>query len=590
MSSHREAPEISKDPGRPTTPTPTPSSAPTGRTRSPSSPTTSRSRIPPAGRTSSSSATTCSTRSTSTTTATARPTSPTSSGSRRRSVNPNTFLYNTGPITSLDGPDFNRAADLHRHRACAAAGAAVGSPPTCRRRRATSACARRRTTRPSPTSAIFDLGNGIKVFAGQRLDGFFVDLGSIFDLAALRPFQNLHLIPTAAAAGRQRAARRSTSTRSPSRCRSSPADAATASGRRTRSSPKATIGVYGAAYRQKARVPRRRRTTTRSARSPRSPGSATRCSTRSSCRWAARTSGTASHPSSDNEFAQYVARPELGQLLPVLYPGVFPNLAALNATRPTAPTCWRSCSRGSRPGSSRGSRTSPGRRRPTCCGSTWRSRRAPNPNVNGILGGDLAGFPNGRRVFDDIVTVELRAVAGLTIPLVDPTFTPDGAAGADQRRHAGPRRRHLPRHVPVPGPPGQRLRRAAAVGRRDGRPRQHAPPAHPHGPLESIRHVHGGAPGARHRRRHRGARRAAGPDGAAGTELHLRADGAVGSDRAHRGVDAGPRRRSPRRCSPRSSAAPTGCSTTTAPTSSPSTVRGGEVVTLDLRLTRGAPA
>jgi hypothetical protein len=50
------------------------------------------------------------------------------------------------------------------------------------------------------------------------------------------------------------------------------------------------------------------------------------------------------------------------------------------------------------------------------------------PNILGILGGDLAGFPNGRRVFDDIVTIELRAIAGVTIPLVDKTFTPDAAA------------------------------------------------------------------------------------------------------------------------------------------------------------------
>ena len=52
------------------------------------------------------------------------------------------------------------------------------------------------------------------------------------------------------------------------------------------------------------------------------------------------------------------------------------------------------------------------------------------PSLLGLLGGDLAGFPNGRRVFDDIVAVELRAVAGVTIPLVDPSFTPDAAAGA----------------------------------------------------------------------------------------------------------------------------------------------------------------
>ena len=43
--------------------------------------------------------------------------------------------------------------------------------------------------------------NGTKVFAGQRDDAFFVDLGSIFDLAGLRPFNNLHVIPLAAAAG-----------------------------------------------------------------------------------------------------------------------------------------------------------------------------------------------------------------------------------------------------------------------------------------------------------------------------------------------------------------------------------------------------
>lgn len=52
-----------------------------------------------------------------------------------------------------------------------------------------------------------------------------------------------------------------------------------------------------------------------------------------------------------------------------------------------------------------------------------------SPNILGVLGGDLAGFPNGRRVFDDVVSVELRAVAGATYPLIDPTFTPDAAAG-----------------------------------------------------------------------------------------------------------------------------------------------------------------
>jgi len=53
---------------------------------------------------------------------------------------------------------------------------------------------------------------------------------------------------------------------------------------------------------------------------------------------------------------------------------------------------------------------------------------ASDPNALGILGGDLAGFPNGRRVFDDVTSIELRAIAGATYPLVHPSYSPDGAA------------------------------------------------------------------------------------------------------------------------------------------------------------------
>ncbi len=43
---------------------------------------------------------------------------------------------------------------------------------------------------------------------------------------------------------------------------------------------------------------------------------------------------------------------------------------------------------------------------------------------------DPAGFPNGRRVFDDVTTIELRAIAGVTYALVDSSVTPDKEAGA----------------------------------------------------------------------------------------------------------------------------------------------------------------
>src|SRR5262249_6141753 len=41
---------------------------------------------------------------------------------------------------------------------------------------------------------------------------------------------------------------------------------------------------------------------------------------------------------------------------------------------------------------------------------------AANPNRLGVLGGDLAGFPNGRRLTDDVVDVTLQAAEGVLLP------------------------------------------------------------------------------------------------------------------------------------------------------------------------------
>ena len=53
-----------------------------------------------------------------------------------------------------------------------------------------------------------------------------------------------------------------------------------------------------------------------------------------------------------------------------------------------------------------------------------------SPNALGVVGGDLAGYPNGRRVTDDITTIAIRAVAGITYPLVNKSYMPDAAASA----------------------------------------------------------------------------------------------------------------------------------------------------------------
>lgn len=48
-----------------------------------------------------------------------------------------------------------------------------------------------------------------------------------------------------------------------------------------------------------------------------------------------------------------------------------------------------------------------------------------SPNRLGVLGGDTAGYPNGRRLTDDVVDISLQAVAGAAYPLFHPGFVPD---------------------------------------------------------------------------------------------------------------------------------------------------------------------
>lgn len=132
-------------------------------------------------------------------------------------------------------------------------------------------------------------------------------------------------------------------------------------------------------------------------------------------------------PRRDSEFAQYVARPEVARLLPVLYPDVFPNLATLQDT--DRADLLAILLTGIPAGIIPGFQNFTGPTQADLLRLNVAIPPSSTPSVNGILGGDLAGFPNGRRVFDDVTTIELRAIAGATYPLVAPSYTPDGAAG-----------------------------------------------------------------------------------------------------------------------------------------------------------------
>jgi hypothetical protein len=134
----------------------------------------------------------------------------------------------------------------------------------------------------------------------------------------------------------------------------------------------------------------------------------------------------ASQPVDDKDYAAGVAHPELGKLLQVLYPGVFPKLAALSAPRADLEAILLT---GLPAGIVPGFQNNTGKVLADMLRLNVAVPPSSSPNPLGLIGGDAAGFPNGRRVADDVVTIELRAIAGVTYPLVDKSYSPDAAAG-----------------------------------------------------------------------------------------------------------------------------------------------------------------
>jgi hypothetical protein len=116
--------------------------------------------------------------------------------------NQNTFLYNTGPVLTLDDADLNvrqfytvtRITGARRSGTATVMGNAFQVAPANIGPKSTPDYA------ALAAAAIANLPNGGgKVFAGPRDDPFFVDIGSIVDLLTLRPIQQLHNIPPQAA-------------------------------------------------------------------------------------------------------------------------------------------------------------------------------------------------------------------------------------------------------------------------------------------------------------------------------------------------------------------------------------------------------
>ncbi|HCB03650.1 MAG TPA: hypothetical protein DEQ43_05280, partial [Nocardioides bacterium] len=244
--------------------------------------------------------------------------------------NKDSFLYNTGPITDIHSSSWNRpqfysvtrvengrSRVLAKHLACPPVNVGPRSTPNYGALAA---------------QAVHTIKGGRKVFAGQRADAFHVDLGSVFDLGALRPVNHLHLISMPDTAGVNSVQGFNVHTLAlqvPKRdlTRDGKMPSGVGSG-------KSVVGVWATASRRKSKI------------------------------WDSRAGKYVGHgpwkqvsrlgnplfnevivpmaekdlwnarpPSKDSRFAKYVDKPELAKLLPVLYPGVFPNLAAYGKKR-----------------------------------------------------------------------------------------------------------------------------------------------------------------------------------------------------------------------------------------------------------------
>ena len=337
-------------------------------------------------------------------------------------TNPNTFLYNTGQITSLTSSSWNvrqfysvtkikggKSQVLASKLACPPVNVGVRSTPNY------GALA---------SAAVHPLDGGW-VFAGQRREGFYVDLGSIFDLGALRPFQNAHLIPLPAVGGIDSTKHLNVH----SIAIQIPKTNLTKSGENPTdpTSADSVIGVYTTASRRKSTVLDKGGRTTDVGPWVQVSRLGMPLINEVVIPVGQKDFWNSTEPQNDAQFVSNYAHPELAGLLPVLYPGVFPNLAAYKAARVDLEAILLT---GIPSGIISGFQNSTGSTPADLLRLNMAIPPASSPSVNGILGGDLAGFPNGRRVFDDVATIEIRAIAGATIPLVDPSYKADGAAGA----------------------------------------------------------------------------------------------------------------------------------------------------------------
>jgi hypothetical protein len=310
--------------------------------------------------------------------------------------NPNTFLYNTGPITSLDSPNFNvrqfytltRIDGPRRKGRATVLAQDVPTPPVNVGLRSTP------NYDALANAAIRQLPGGMQVFAGQRDDPFFVDL-NVFDLLAVPPADtnnsdslagfNVHTIAievpitTLSSSGSRPL---SASDRSAIigvwSTASRPSVTSRGNGQEKHSNNYVQVSRLGQPLVNEVVVPR-----------------------------GTKDAFNALEPTQDAAALPFVTDPEVPKLLSALF-----GIQSPPAPRNDLVTIFLT----GIPGLNKRDGDVPS--------EMLRLNMAipptPNPLALGVLAGDAAGFPNGRRPIDDVVDIALRVMAGAT-PLT-PTF------------------------------------------------------------------------------------------------------------------------------------------------------------------------
>jgi hypothetical protein len=314
---------------------------------------------------------------------------------RTETRNPGTFLYNTGVVTSFDDPDLNVRQFMTITR--------VVGP---RRTGAATVLAENLPVLPANVgvtsfpdysgpigTGVQTLANDIRAFAGPRDEGFYVDLGATFDLLQLRSLVSGRGASIDSLAGFNVS----------TIALEVPITQLTRNGVQPTvvADPNATIGVWSTASRQAV--------TTRTAGGQTHSGNFVQISRLGNplvnevvIPVSTKDAFNGLEPTGDAAALSFVTNPLLPPLMTALF-GV--------STPPTPRNDLVTIFLTGIPGLNQIG-TSP---RPS---EMLRLNTAVPPSSRphrlGVLGGDLAGFPNGRRVGDDVVDIALQAMAGAT--------------------------------------------------------------------------------------------------------------------------------------------------------------------------------